>query len=260
MNKKFYFTVFKNLVHMHLLIFKEIFWGKCIDTAIWVFVNVTIMGYILQYFGLRAGFGVFQFGGLLACAGLWETYNHIVTMVVDFDNARTIDYQLTLPVPAPLVFVSRVTIYALEYAVFALLIIPLGKIALWNQLDLSTISWGKLFLTIIIFSIFYACFVLWVASRAQFTKMGHLWRRVISPLGFLGGFQFSWMAVHASLPWLSYITLFNPMVYVTEATRGAIVGQGQFINFWVCIAALSGFALLTFVIGYRTLKRRLDFV
>lgn len=260
MNNWFYFTIFKHLVHMHLLSFKEIFWGKLIDTIIWVFINLTIMGYIMQYFGLKTGFGTFQLGGLIACAGLWETYYHIITMIGDFENARSIDYQLTLPVPSWIIFLSKATSYAIEYAVFALLILPLGKLALWNQLDLTAISYGKLLLTVTVFSIFFASFVIWAASRTHFKKLGHLWRRLIFPLGFLGGFQFSWIAVHSSLPWLSYLTLLNPMVYVTEATRAAVVGQNGFINFWICIGALILFAIGAFVFGYRKLKTRLDFV
>ena len=108
---------------------------------------------------------------------------------------------------------------------------------------------------------FYACFVIWVSSIvANMAHMGSVWARYIFPMWFMGGFQFSWIALHKALPNVAYINLLNPMMYITEAGRVSMLGQANYINFWLCLLAISAFSVLCFALGIRNLKRRLDFV
>ena len=170
-------------------------------------------------------------------------------------------YNLILPIPSWIVILSKVVFFSINAAVMALCIIPLGKLILLNKLVLFNISFFKLFLLIICASIFYASLIIWLASIVDdISKIGNIWLRIIFPLWFMGGFQFSWASMNVVVPWLSYINLLNPITYITESTRAAILGQSGYINFWICLLAISFFSLASLILGISNLKRRLDFV
>jgi ABC-type polysaccharide/polyol phosphate export permease len=77
---------------------------------------------------------------------------------------------------------------------------------------------------------------------------------------FMGGFAFSWQALYNVWPALAWVDLANPMIYVTESTRVAILGQENFLNFWLCLVAITFFSVLCFVVGMSKIKKRLDYV
>lgn len=261
MFKRSYFNICKALIHADLLIFKQQFFDKFIDVTIWVVLSLVVMSYVMPYFGLTGDFGVFQLGGLIAAAGLFELYGNVVDLVSDFQGDRVINYNLTLPIPSRLAILSKTAYYILIYVVLSVLMIPIGKICLWHQFDLTHISYIKLLLAILCQSIFYGCFVLFPASIINnMTQLGMVWARFIFPMWFLGGFQFSWMALLKTVPLLAYINLFNPMIYITEAVRIALLGQEGYINFWLCLLAIICFSLFFLYISLRNLKKKLDYV
>lgn len=261
MTKVSYFEVCKNLVFADLLVFKQVFFGKLIDVTIWVVLTIVVMSYIMPYFGLSNNFGVFQLGGIIASAALFELYGNVIELVSDFEGNRIINYNLTLPIPSWLTLISKAAYYFIIYCIFSFLMIPIGKIVLWNQFDLTQISYFKFLLIMIVQNIFYACFVLWTSSLIHsMSQMGNVWSRYIFPMWFMGGFQFSWLALYKIIPALAIINLLNPMIYITEGVRITFLGQAEYINFWICLGAIAFFSVICLLLGMRNLKKRLDFV
>lgn len=261
MHKPSYLSICKELVHADLLIFKQTFIDKFIDVTIWVTLSLLVTAYVLPYFGLAANFGVFQLGGMIAAAGLFELYGNVVDLISDFQGDRTIDYGLTLPIPSWMAIVSKAVYYYIIYVIISALMFPIGKLCLWNQLDLTQVSYFKLVLAILFQSMFFATFVLFTASLVKnMAQIGVVWARFIFPMWFMGGFQFSWIALHKMLPSVAYFILLNPMMYITEAVRVALLGQEDFINFWLCLVAITGFSALFLYLALRNLKKKLDYV
>lgn len=261
MNSAFYWNVFKQLVLADLTIFKQTFWDKLINVTIWTALSVAVMAYIMPFFGLPDNFGPFQLAGAVAGVSLWELYAGVVDLVTDFEGDRVINYPLTLPIPSWLTIMSKAAYYCIVCSVLALFMIPIGKLVLWKQLDLGQISYVKLALILIIQNIFFASFVIFTASIIRnMAKLGDVWARFIFPMWFLGGFQFSWLALYHVVPAFAFVNLLNPMIYITEATRAAMLGQTGYLNFWLCLVPIVLFSGVFFVSGMRNLKKRLDFV
>jgi hypothetical protein len=256
-----YFSICKQLVYADLTVFKQTIVDKFIDVTIWVVLTMIVTSYIMPYFGLSRDFGVFQLGGIIAAIGLFELYSSVVEFVSDMEGNREINYRLTLPMPSWMVFLSKSIYFCIIYSVLSILMLPIGKLTLWAQFDLTKIDYFKFFIGVLCQNLFYSCFVLWCASIiANMNKMGSVWARYIFPMWFMGGFQFSWTALHHVLPLIAYVNLLNPMIYCTESMRVALLGQEGYINFWICIAAMIFFSTVCFMVGIGTLKRRLDFV
>ena len=60
---------------------------------------------------------------------------------------------------------------------------------------------------------------------------------VLTPLLFTGCSQYPWPTLD-SLRWFQIVTLFNPLTYVSEGMRGALVPHVPHIRPWVCVVAL----------------------
>lgn len=255
-----YWTTCKNLILSDLLVYKQMIFDKIINVGVWVGLTLIVVSYVMPFFGL-ANFGPVQFGGVIAAVGLFELHSNIIDVVSDIEGDRVINYQLTLPVPSVLVLLSKSIYYFITYSTITFVMIPFGCLCLGNQVELLTISWYKLILAILFQSAFYASFVLWAASTVRtIGHLGNIWRRFIHPMWFLGGFQFSWLALHQVMPVLAYLNAMNPMIYITECTRVALLGQAGYVNFWLCLLAIACFSVACFVIGFYNLKKRLDFV
>ncbi len=256
-----YWETFKQLLLTELSVFSELFFDKLVDLFIWVALTSVIFGYVMPAFGLAADYGVFQLAGMVASAGLFEVFPSVMALVGDIEGEQVIGYHLSLPVPSWVVLLKTAASYAIQCMVLCLSVLPMGKLVLWNQFDMSGISYGKLVLVCALGSMFYGIFTLWITSMtANVAKVGNVWMRFIFPLWFMGGFQFSWKVLHGLFPVMAYINLLNPMVYIMEATRAAILGQEASLPFWWCIGALALFIIIFWVHAYARLKKRLDFV
>lgn len=261
MNNVRNYNVCKNLILSDLLIFKQEFFNKFINLTIWIVLTIFVTGYIMPYFGLSATFGVFQLGGVLAAIALFECYASVAEFVADLHGDRVIDYHLTLPIPSWLSIVSKAGYYFIIYFGLSVAILPIGKLTLWNQLDLAQVSFFKLLLALIFQSIFGACFTIWASSViSTMSQMGNVWSRFIFPMWFMGGFQFSWKAIYHVLPIVAWINLINPMIYITESVRVALLGQTEYLNFWLCLMAISLFSAIFLTMGMSNLKKKLDYV
>ena len=62
---------------------------------------------------------------------------------------------------------------------------------------------------------------------------------VFTPLLFTGCSQYPWPSL-ARLPWFQVVTACNPMTYVSESMRAALVPEVPHITPWVCIVVLVG--------------------
>ncbi len=256
-----YINVFKQLLREELIVFRRNFKDQMINFGILVVCIAAVFGYIMPSFGLAQDYGSFQLAGLVASGGLFEVFPSVMMLVSDIEGNRTIDYHLTLPLPSWMVLLKKLTYYALTYFILCLSIVPIGKLVLWNQFDLTKITVLPFLLMTAMTSIFSGTLTLWLASRVEnITKIDEIYIRFIFPMWFLGGFQFSWSVLYTVSPVLAYLNLLNPVTYAMEGTRASLLGQEGFFSVWLCIGMLGIFSGLCWWRAFVRLKEQLDFV
>lgn len=255
------FTTFKELLRTDLKIFKQTFGDKLFDLGIWVSTVAFVNSYLMPAFGLSPAYTNFIIAGLCASAGLFEVWPSAVNIISDLDGDRIINYHLTLPMPSWLFFMELICSYAISSAALSIFVVPFSKIILWNRFDLSNFHLGKFILIFTLTNIFYAAFTLFIASLVSgMKKIGTMWMRLVYPLWFLGCFQFSWLVLFKQVPILAYINLFNPLTYIMEGIRSAILGTEGYLPFSACLIMLTIFTIMCIVIAIKRFKKRLDFV
>ena len=185
----------------------------------------------------------------------------VTNLISDFEGNNITSFYLTLPVPSWLIFLRNLLFYSFNIATLAILVLPVSKLLVWNNFDLSQFSLLKFIIIFILTNLFYASFTLWTTSYVEnMEKIGSVWMRYVYPLWILGGFQYSYKVLHSFNPILAYISLINPIIYIMEGTRAAILGQENSLPFWLCICMLLGFTIFCGALGITGLKKRLDFI
>jgi ABC-2 type transport system permease protein len=261
MTRYFHVDIFWQLLRAKFTNVRRVLTDKFINFYIWVTCSLFVGGYLMQAFGLAKDFGPFQLGGILASVGLFELYGNAVTIVSDIEGDRTIDYYLTLPTSAFTVLASSVCYYMVIGTVMSLILFPLSKLLLGAQLDFVHTAWFSLIFFILLVNLVFATATLMLSAFIpSMDKFDILWMRIIFPLWFLGGFQFSWASVHTTVPWFSYVMLLNPVTYTTEGMRAALLGQEGNLPFWLCSTVLVGMLVVVSLWAYVAFKKRLDFV
>lgn len=259
--KPSYMFIFKELLRTDLHILKSTVLDQMINLLIWVSTMMLVNSYLMPSFGLSAGYSSFILAGLCASAGLFGVFPNVVTMISDFEGDQIINYYLTLPIPSWMIFLRLIFYYSINFGMLSLLVLPIGQLLIWHQFNILDVAFGKFILIFVLTHLFYGAFTLWIASRVKnMTKISNVWMRFVYPVWFLGGFQFSWAILAAKWPYLAWVSLCNPMTYVMEGMRAAVLGQQEFLNFWLCCLMLSIFIALCSWRGICLLKKRLDFV
>ena len=253
--------IFYKLTATRFYIARQELFGKVINLNIWAFCSLVVMGYVMQSFGLVSNYGCFQLATIIGTVGLFEVYGNALRTIVDLEGERHISYYLTLPVSPSVVLLSMMSSYALMGIVLSLITLPFGKLILFNSFSLVDIAWIKFLIILVIANIFYGMFAIAVTAQvAALSKMENIWSRFIFPLWFMGGFSFSWESIYDLSQPLAYALLGNPILYVMEGTRAALLGQQDCLPWGMCCLALSGFTVACWFYAKYKMQRLLDFV
>jgi hypothetical protein len=254
-------SIFFKLLWTRLLVAQHQIVDKLINIQSWALCTLVVFGYVMQATGLATAFGIFQLGGTIATAGLFESYGNIATLIMDFAGEQSIGYYLTLPLTPSVVLLSSATAYACIGTILSFSMIILGKILFYAHFNLWTIAWGKLLLITILANLFYGLFAHAIAAQVGvIAKIGNVWSRFIFPLWFLGGYQFSWAMMYKTSVPLAYVILLNPLTYIMEGTRATLEGPQNYLSWWLCMAVLTVFTIITWFVAFNRMKKRLDFV
>lgn len=258
---KSYGYVLGQLLRTDFKIFKQTIVDKIINICIWTSMIAFVFGYLMTKFGIDPAFINLQVAGMAASAAIFQLFPSVIELISDFEGDRIVSFYSTLPIPTWLVFVRFFIYYALGGMVMMPVVLPVAKLVLGSLLDLSAIHLGKFVMIIVFTNFMYAALIMIMASIVpNMQEIGNVWIRFIYPMWTLGGFQFSWYVLHGVFPYIAYADLLNPMIYVMEGNKVALLGQDGFLPFWYCVAALLFFTVTFMIIAIRRLKRRLDFV
>src|SRR5689334_20897820 len=132
--------------------------------------------------------------------------------------------------------------------------IPVGIIVLgsipwrWSAVPL-------LALMLVLGSLLGACLGLVLGTAVQPNRINIVFSLVFTPLLFTGCSQYPWPSL-ARLRWFQVVTALNPLTYVSEGLRGALVPGVPHIRPWICLAVVAGALVVLFVLGVRGFRRR----
>jgi ABC-2 type transport system permease protein len=175
-------------------------------------------------------------------------------LVIDFSFTKEIEDRLLAPMPVALVAVEKMLFASLRSTVAALVMFPVG---VWVLGDIPW-RWSAAWLVAVVLVLgvlLGAAMGMALGTSVPPNRINVIFALVLTPLLFTGCSQYPWPSLE-SLRWFQVVTALNPLTYVSEAMRAAMVPDVPHIPVGVCLLALSLSVLLFGWLGVRGFLRR----
>jgi ABC-2 type transport system permease protein len=223
-----------------------------------VFVFTYVFPVIGQ--GIRAPAGDASFSdvlvpGVLAIAVLIKGIQAVaLPLVQEFGYTREIEDRVMAPLPVWGVATGKIVAAALQGVLSAVIVLP---IALWVPAETPQLqgAWPHLVAVLLLGSLLSGALGLALGTSVEPDQVPLMFSVVILPITFLGATYFPWSQL-GSIPWLQWLVLANPLVYIAEGLRMALTPQFPHMSPWGIYAGLVGLTVATGAIGLRGIRRR----
>ena len=215
-----------------------------------------VFGKVLGSLGYtQHGYANLLFPGLVALTAVITGMQTLAfPLVAEFGWTREIEDRLLAPMPTAFVAAEKVVFAVLRALVAALIMIPIGVLILgsvpWRWSGLPLFAAG-----VLLGALVGAGFGLVLGTLVQPQRINLLFSLVFTPLLFTGCSQYPWPSL-ARLRWFQVVTAANPMTYVSESLRGALVPSVPHIRPWICLLVLVAAVALLMAVGVRGFYRR----
>jgi len=215
-----------------------------------------VFGKVLSELGYtQPGYSQLLFPGVVSLTAiLTALQSTALPLVIEFSFTKEIEDRLLAPLPTALVAVEKMVFASLRAIIAALVMFPIGVIIL------GSVPWhagaAPMFVvTLILGTLTGAAMGLVLGTAVPPNRINVMFTLVLTPLLFTGCVQYPWPSLD-QLRWFQIVTLFNPMTYISEGMRGAMVPSVPHIRPWICLAALVVSLAMFAGVGIRGFIRR----
>jgi ABC-2 type transport system permease protein len=247
--------------------FRAILWRDLFVTGkeFWVF---------LVQVALQPLFMLFIFAKVLGAGGyVTDSYAHLLLpgivaltafltalqtvsfpLIMEFSFTKEIEDRLLAPLPTAMVAVEKLVLAVMRALVAAALIFPIGA------LMLGSAPWNPDGVWVLALALPLGCWVgsaigLCIGTLVPPARISIMFALILTPLMFTGATQYPWRSLE-SLQWFQVVTAFNPLTYLSEAVRGALVPEVPHIAPGICLAVMVVAGAIFTAIGIRGFMRR----
>lgn len=162
-------------------------------------------------------------------------------LVQEFGYTREIEDRVMAPLPVWGVAVEKIVAGALQGLLAALIVTPIALLVPAEPLTLD-VSWPALLGVAVLAPLASSALGLVLGTYVEPNTVPLMFSVVILPVTFLGATYYPWAALDA-IPWLQVVTLANPLVYIAEGFRLALVPQLPHMPPMAVFGALVAFTL-----------------
>ena len=195
------------------------------------------------------------FPGLVALTATVTAIQSVAfPLVAEFGWTKEIEDRLLAPLPLWMVAAEKVVFSTLRALVASAVMFPIG-IAMLGSIPYRAAGLGLLLGVLLLGSLVGACIGMTIGTFVPPTKINIAFALIFTPLLFTGATQYPWPLL-AHLRWFQVLTAANPITYVSEGMRAALVPSVPHIPGWICLLALVGSLALFGTIGMIGFYRR----
>ncbi|QXC59885.1 ABC transporter permease [Aquihabitans sp. G128] len=175
-------------------------------------------------------------------------------LVQEFGYSKEIEDRVLAPLPTRLVGVQKIVTGMLQGLVAAALVFPIAAVVPATDVHLH-IRWLVLLTMAPLAGWVAASLGLVLGTKVAPQSVSYLFALVVLPLTFLGSVYYPWTTL-SPIRWLKLAVLVNPLVYMTEGFRAALVqGVDHMALGWI-YGALVLFAVVLTWIGVSGFEKR----
>ena len=180
-------------------------------------------------------------------------------LLFDLEGNRAIDYQITILNPR-LILLERVLFASFFVFFVSIPYFPMAKLMLGATIDTSNTSWLSLFFILYLGALCCSAYHQFAACVLRQNQITMFWVRVNHILIAFGGLWIPLHVMHTYSPVLGYLARLNPIIYLSEGIKQAIVGGKEFLPLAHCAIALCVFSVIFIVLSWHFFKKRVDHI
>jgi ABC-2 type transport system permease protein len=197
-----------------------------------------VFGKVLASIGAtQHGYADLLFPGTVALAAtLTALQGTALPLVLDFSFSREIEDRLLAPMPLRLVAVEKMVFATMRGLVAAAVMFPFGYLLL-GSLRIQAGGIPLIVLGVLLGAMLGAALGMVLGTLVPPTKISVMFALVLTPLIFTGCTQYPWPSL-SRIRWFQVVTVFNPLTYVSELIRGAVVPSVDHMAVYVTVPVL----------------------
>jgi ABC-2 type transport system permease protein len=185
-----------------------------------------IFGYVLPTIGtIPREFASLVLPGILGVSTLTAgVQGTAIPLAWDFGATKEIQDRLMAPISVRLVMLEKIVMGMVEAWLAAAFVFPVAYLIMRANLELQVTSYPLLILILFLAGLASATLGMVLGTVVEPMRFATMFATVVIPMIFLGATYYPWAGLSA-IPWLQYLVLVNPLVYVSEAYRGVLTPQ-----------------------------------
>lgn len=209
---------------------KKEFSSTLIDGLILTSSNALVFGYLFPSMGMNSALVAPVFVGTLVTMIFNLGFSLAARVVVDLEHNRFIDYQITLPLGSWGVLCSYIASFFIELIISISPLIVFGMMALSEALKWGNVNWLWFIPIYSISLLFVSVFFLALGLRYQYYWFfDNVWPRRLTPLVISGCIFIPWTTIARFSPLIGFVSLLNPVTYISEGLRSSLLGGTAYI-------------------------------
>jgi len=220
------------------------------------FFFVFVFGKVLGNLGFtRGGYADILLPGIIAMTVvLTALQSTSFPLVIEFSFTKEIEDRLLAPLPTSMVAIEKVVFAALRGLVAGVVMFPIGWLVLGRlNFDVQPVV---LVVFLVVGALMGACLGLVLGTLVPPNRINVIFSLVLTPLLFTGASMYPWATLDP-IRWFQIVTLFNPLTYMSEGIRAALIPDVvPHMHAGVAAVALVAATLIAGAVGIRGFLRR----
>jgi ABC-2 type transport system permease protein len=206
--------------------------------------------------GGAAHFTTILVAGVLGLAIIFQGIQAVaLPLVQEFGYSKEIEDRVLAPLPTKVVGVQKIVTGMVQGLIAAALVFPIAYIVPATKVHLH-INWLILLTMAPLAGWVSAALGLVLGTRVAPQNVSYLFALVVLPITFLGAIYYPWGTL-GPIKWLKFGVLINPLVYMTEGFRAALLRPNpHHMNIGAVYGALVLFAIALTWIGVNGFQKR----
>jgi ABC-2 type transport system permease protein len=202
-----------------------------------------------------AGFSTILTAGVVSLAILFQGIQGVaLPLVQEFGYTREIEDRVLAPLPVWAVAAEKVVAAALQGLVAAACVFPVAAFVPATPVHLS-VDWPVLATLAPLAALVSGCLGLAIGTLIPPQQVALIFAIIVLPITFLGAIYYPWRTL-SPIPWLKYLVLVNPLVYMSEGFRAALTSGVPHMPLAAVYGAVVGFGALLWWLGLWGFRRR----
>ncbi len=175
-------------------------------------------------------------------------------LILEFAWTREIEDRLLAPISIPLVAVEKMVFGALRGLLASLLMVPIGFLVL-DEVSWRLAGLPAALLMTVLGAVLGGTLGLTIGTAVPPRRINIMFAVIFAPLIFTGSVQFPWRSLD-ELRWFQVLCALNPLTYISEGVRAALVPSVPHLPLWLCLLVATGASGLFCMLGIRGFLRR----